>query len=163
MKGAKELDNMENRFNELYQMYSNDIYRLAFSYLLNKEDSEDVVQKVFIKLYNNKKILSLTHEDAKRWLFRVCINEAKDILKSPWRKLKAIIKDDVKDKTDKKDILIESLNNINSDYRIPLYLFYYEGYSIKEIALQMGKSESAIKMRLSRGKLALKKEMEGVK
>jgi len=73
------------------------------------------------------------------------------------------IKDDVKDKTDKKDILIESLNNINSDYRIPLYLFYYEGYSIKEIALQMGKSESAIKMRLSRGKLALKKEMEGVK
>ena len=68
-----------------------------------------------------------------------------------------------KNKTDKKDILIESLNNINSDYRIPLYLFYYEGYSIKEIALQMGKSESAIKMRLSRGKLALKKEMEGVK
>lgn len=155
---------MNQRFNELYQMYNNDIYRLAFSYLLNKEDAEDVIQKVYIKLYNNKKILTLSNEEVKKWLFRICINESKDILKSSWRKLKTLLKnDDIKDYKLENEILIEALNKINTNFRIPLYLFYYEGYSIKEIAKQMKKSESAIKMRLSRGKEALKKEMENIK
>ena len=55
---------MGERFNELYQLYKNDIYRLAYSYLLNEQDSEDVIQKVYIKLYNNKKILTLSNNEA---------------------------------------------------------------------------------------------------
>ena len=151
---------MIERFNELYQLYNNDVYRLSYSYLLNEQDAEDVIQKVYIKLYNNKKILMLSNNEVKRWLFKVCINESKDILKSPWRKLKSSITNDIKDEKVKNDTLLEALNNINSDYRIPLYLYYYEGYSIKEIAVQLKKSESAIKMRLFRAKEALKKEME---
>lgn len=150
---------MIERFNELYQLYNNDVYRLSYSYLLNEQDAEDVIQKVYIKLYNNKKILMLSNNEVKRWLFKVCINESKDILKSPWRKLKSSVTNDIKDEKFKNDILLESLNNINSYYRIPLYLYYYEGYSIKEIAVQLKKSESAIKMRLFRAKEALKKEM----
>ena len=150
---------MIERFNELYQLYNNDVYRLSYSYLLNEQDAEDVIQKVYIKLYNNKKILMLSNNEVKRWLFKVCINESKDILKSPWRKLKSSITNDIKDEKVKNDTLLESLNNINSYYRIPLYLYYYEGYSIKEIAVQLKKSESAIKMRLFRAKEALKKEM----
>lgn len=150
---------MIERFNELYQLYNNDVYRLSYSYLLNEQDAEDVIQKVYIKLYNNKKILMLSNNEVKRWLFKVCINESKDILKSPWRKLKSSITNDIKDEKVKNDTLLEALNNINSYYRIPLYLYYYEGYSIKEIAVQLKKSESAIKMRLFRAKEALKKEM----
>lgn len=150
---------MIERFNELYQLYNDDVYRLSYSYLLNEQDAEDVIQKVYIKLYNNKKILMLSNNEVKRWLFKVCINESKDILKSPWRKLKSSITNDIKDEKVKNDTLLESLNNINSYYRIPLYLYYYEGYSIKEIAVQLKKSESAIKMRLFRAKEALKKEM----
>ena len=151
---------MIERFNELYQLYNNDVYRLSYSYLLNEQDAEDVIQKVYIKLYNNKKILMLSNNEVKRWLFKVCINESKDILKSPWRKLKSYITNDIKDERVKNDTLLESLNKINSYYRIPLYLYYYEGYSIKEISVQLKKSESAIKMRLFRAKEALKKEME---
>ena len=150
---------MIERFNELYQLYNNDVYRLSYSYLLNEQDAEDVIQKVYIKLYNNKKILMLSNNEVKRWLFKVCINESKDILKSPWRKLKSSITNDIKDEKIKNDTLLESLNKINSYYRIPLYLYYYEGYSIKEISVQLKKSESAIKMRLFRAKEALKKEM----
>lgn len=116
---------MGERFNELYQLYKNDIYRLAYSYLLNEQDSEDVIQKVYIKLYNNKKILTLSNNEAKRWLFRICINESKDILKSPWKKLKTTITNDVKDNKTKDDSLVDALYNINPDYRIPLYLFYF--------------------------------------
>ena len=151
---------MIERFNKLYQLYNNDVYRLSYSYLLNEQDAEDVIQKVYIKLYNNKKILMLSNNEVKRWLFKVCINESKDILKSPWRKLKSSITNDIKDERVKNDTLLESLNKINSYYRIPLYLYYYEGYSIKEISVQLKKSESAIKMRLFRAKEALKKEME---
>lgn len=150
---------MIEHFNELYQLYNNDVYRLSYSYLLNEQDAEDVIQKVYIKLYNNKKILMLSNNEVKRWLFKVCINESKDILKSPWRKLKSSITNDIKDEKVKNDTLLESLNKINSYYRIPLYLYYYEGYSIKEISVQLKKSESAIKMRLFRAKEALKKEM----
>lgn len=152
---------MDKRFDELYHLYAKDIYRIVYSYLLNEPDSEDVIQKTFIKLYNNKQKLSLPDEDVKRWLFRVAINEAKDILRSPWKKF--ISKLDINHtnvSNEKEDTLIDSLNNIASEYRIPLYLFYYEGYSIKEIAALLHKSESAIKMRLSRGKEKLKMEVE---
>lgn len=152
-----------DRFNEIYYLYNNDVYRLVFSYLLSNADTEDVIQRVFIKLYNNKKILSLTNEEIKKWLFKVSINEAKDILKSPWRKLMTKLTDNDNSIVVQDDSLISALNNIKPIYRIPLYLYYYEGYSIKEIAIQMHKSESSIKMRLARGKEDLKKEMEGVK
>lgn len=150
---------MNERFNELYHLYNNDIYRLALSYLLNDNDAEDVIQKTYIKLYKNTKILSLPNEDVKKWLIRISINESKDILKSPWRKVITKIKDDARSISAYDNDISEMLNNINANYRIPIYLYYYEGYNIKEIALLMKKSESAIKMRLSRGREALKKEM----
>lgn len=151
---------MVERFNELYYLYNKDLYRVVYSYLLNVSDSEDVLQKVFIKLYKNKKILSLSNEEVKKWLLRVGINEAKDILKSSWKKLFTKLETKTIASTNKNnDLLEDSLNNISPDYRIPLYLFYYEGYSIKEIAILMKRSESAIKMRLTRGKEKLKREM----
>ena len=151
---------MGERFNELYQLYKNDIYRLAYSYLLNEQDSEDVIQKVYIKLYNNKKILTLSNNEAKRWLFRICINESKDILKSPWKKLKTTITNDVKDNKTKDDSLVDALYNINPDYRIPLYLFYYEGYSTKEMAELLHIKENNVRVLLNRARNQLRKEIE---
>ena len=58
--------------------------------------------------------------------------------------------------------MFETLNKLNKKYRIPIYLYYYEGYSIEEIAKLLKISKSAIKMRLSRAKEILKKEMEMV-
>lgn len=150
------------RFEEVYALYNKDVFRLAYSYVLNKEDAEDILQRVFVKLYKNKKILSLNSVDIKKWLFKVCSNEAKDLLKSPWRKLIKNV-DNEKEIIKPKSDLLEILPSIAAEYRIPLYLYYYEGYSIKEIASILKKSESAIKMRLSRGKEKLKKEMEGEK
>ena len=113
-----------------------------------------------MKLYNNKKILLLENEEIKKWLFRVSINNTKDLLKSPWKKLTKSLEDEVKAYNLNKNTTFELLKNIPKDYRIPLYLYYYEGYKIKEIAKIMKKSESAIKMSLSRGKEKLRIEME---
>ena len=122
---------MDKRFDEIFLLYNKDIFRCSISYVINRHDAEDIVQRTFYKLYTNKKILNKENEVIKKWLYRVCINESKDLLKT-----------------------------ITPIYRSTLYLYYYEGYSIKEIANIIKKSESAVKMRLTRGKEELKKEME---
>lgn len=151
---------MSDRFNEIYNLYGKDVYNLSYSYVLNKFDAEDITQKTFYKLFNNK-VLKRENTFIKNWLFKVCVNESKDYLKSSWFKVsKEMPETEIKDNNHG---VLDSMQNIDPIYRIPLYLHYYEGYSIKEIALIMKKSESAIKMRLSRGKEELKKEMEDLK
>ena len=153
---------MNKRFDELFLLYNKDIYRCTISYVINKHDAEDIVQKTFYKLYMNKKILNKENEVIKKWLYRVCINESKDLLKSAWKKVST--NNDLlinKSNTKKKEVdLIDALKSITPIYRSTLYLYYYEGYSIKEISTIIKKSESAVKMRLTRGKEELKKEME---
>ena len=153
---------MDKRFDEIFLLYNKDIFRCSISYVINKYDAEDIVQKTFYKLYTNKKILNKENEVIKKWLYKVCINESKDLLKSSWKKVNT--NDELlinKSNTKKKEVdLIDLLKTITPIYRSTLYLYYYEGYSIKEIANIIKKSESAVKTRLTRGKEELKKEME---
>lgn len=153
---------MKEKFNDIYELYSKSIFRLAYSYVFNKCDAEDIVQKSFYKLYGNKKILSLQDDEIKRWLFKVTSNEAKDLLKSSWHKKCCSLESQVieKGEEDNKNDILELLKEIPTDYRIPLYLYYYEGYKIKEIATIIKKSEATVKMRLARGKEILKSELE---
>ncbi len=153
---------MNERFDEIYYLYSKDVYKLIYSYLLNISDTEDILQKTFIKLYKNKKILLLSNEEIKKWLFRVSINNTKDLLKSSWKKLTLRLENETNSYELNENRTIDMLKSIPKDYRIPLYLYYYEGYKIKEIAKIMKKPESAIKMNLSRGKDKLRLEMENL-
>lgn len=156
---------MEDFFIEKYKKYHDDVYRLAYSYTLNMQDSEDILQRTFIKFYKNiDKFVKGEDEYIKRWLFKVSVNEAKDVLKSFWRVHKVDNNDfeNLKYAEDNpKDYdLLQALNNIDKKYRITFYLYYYEGYEIKEIANIMHLSESAIKSRLSRMRDKLKIELE---
>lgn len=152
---------VSEEFDRIFELYSRDVYRLAYSYLLSRQDAEDITQKVFYKLYVNIKKIPKSDLEIKKWLFKVSVNESKNLLKSSW--FRTIKKDNEMefDRTISKKIsIIQMLENVSKKNRITLYLFYYEGYDIKEISRIIGKSESAVKMRLSRGKEELKKEME---
>lgn len=149
---------------ELFELYKNDIYRLAFSYTLNWQDSEDILQIVFIKFYKRVGSLTLSNEEVKKYLFKITVNESKRLLLTPWRKRRIIIDDFERTLEDTKNIksdLINILSELNSIYRFPLFLYYYEGYSIKEISKILNVSESAVKARLTRGKEKLKLKMKG--
>ena len=146
-------------------MHNKAVYRLAYSYLFNKLDAEDIVQKSFYKLYGNRKILNETDENIKKWLFKVCSNASKDLLKSHWKKREYEIEEEQLQNahSNKKDSnVIDCLKTINKDFRIPLFLYYYEGYKISEIAHILKKSEATIKFRLSKGKELLKSELEDI-
>lgn len=154
---------MKKNFENIYFKYYDDIYRFIYSYTLNKSDTEDIIQKTFIKLYNN--ISKIQNDDhAKRWLLTVASNECTNFFKSFWRK--NITSYNELDFTSEFNNyneyydLYETLNKLNYKYRLPLYLFYFEGYSIKNISMILKKSENCIKQRLKRGKEFLKIELE---
>ena len=62
--------------------------------------------------------------------------------------------------TVKEKQLLDDLMSIKEKYRVPIYLHYYEGYSYREIAKILRISESAVAMRISRGKEVLKSRLE---
>jgi RNA polymerase sigma-70 factor (ECF subfamily) len=143
-----------------YDKYKTMLYRIAFSYLGNKQDCEDILQDVFIKLcYSAPEFPS--DEDEKRWLIRVTINRSKDHLKSFWQRNKICL-DDIEDYVttleDREDLL--EIINLPPKYKVVIHLYYYEGYNIMEISNILKASVSAVKMRLKRGRELLKIELE---
>lgn len=157
-------ENMETKFREYYKEYYKDVFKLIYSYTLNIHDAEDITQIVFIKLYKTMQKNRNINEYIKPWLFRCAINESKNLISSHYRKFiysldKYEYSISTKDNIDNFELL-EILKNISTKYRIPLYLYYYEGYSIKEISKIMSIKESTIKTQLKRGKEFLAKEME---
>ena len=78
---------MDTRFKEIYHTIKNDILRLAYSYTYDLADAEDIVQEVFIKLYEN--LPKLTDDEyLKKWCMRVTINKCKNFFLSSWKKNK---------------------------------------------------------------------------
>ena len=156
---------MDDEYTRIFNLFKNDVYRLAFSYTKNYLESDDIVQSVFIKLYKN---FDRFEDDIciKKWLTRVTINECKTLFLSAWkRKMFPITEKEENiaiDKEKQKDIgLIASLFQLPKKYRIVLFLFYYEDYKIKEIAEILNIKESTIKTRLSRGRTLLKDVLKG--
>lgn len=152
---------MNDEFIKIFNLYKNDVYRLAYSYTKNKSDTDDIAQNVFIKLYKHKDILKLDNDDIKKWLFKVTINECKSLFLSHWR-IKVSLFDDKDIKvSDSNNDLLDVIENLNKKERIIVFLHYYEGYKIKEIAEMMKLSEVNVKVLLSRTRKKLKNMMEG--
>lgn len=158
---------MEEQFERIFEKYNRDIFRLIFSYTLNIADTKDILQDTFMKYYKNINKINCNDEETKKWLMKVSINNIKNYKRNNWHKKVVIIKDENYPSINSNQNLnvefIEMLNKLNEKYRVPIYLFYYSGYKIDEIAKILSISESAVKMRLNRAKVFLKKEMEMVK
>lgn len=137
--------------------YSGMITRLAFQYTRNKADAEDIMQEVFIALLRQPQFE--TKEHLKAWLIRVSINKSKDLLRSAKRRATVALKHDYPF-TDAQSAVFDELQKLPDKDRDILYLFYYEGYSAKEIADILGKKESAIFMHLTRAREKLKNFLE---
>lgn len=155
---------MNDKFIKIYENYQTDIFRLIFSYTLNIADTKDILQETFIKYYKNINKINYDDIGIKKWLVKVALNNVKNYKKNNW-KSKTLLFDEKNSPSISQNSsleMFETLNKLNKKYLIPIYLYYYEGYSIEEIAKLLKISKSAIKMRLSRAKEILKKEMEMV-
>lgn len=151
---------MDTKFIQAFNLFKNDIYRLAYSYTKNKYDADDVSQNVFIKLYNHNEILNNDNLKIKKWLIKVTINECKTLFTSAWKNKITIFKDNEEEniiaKINNSNDILSSIMNLKKKYRIVVYLYYYEGYKINDIAEFLNVSETNVQTRLYRAREQLK-------
>ena len=143
---------------ELVEMYKNNIYAAAFNICKSAADAEDVVQETFLQYYMTKKEFD-DEKHIRYWILRVAINKAKNIQSSFRRKNEMSLEDYVETltfETPESRELFEEVMKLPEKYRVVIHLFYYEDYSIKEIAKILRVTESSVKVRLSRGRAKLK-------
>jgi len=150
----------EYEFGEKLEMHKNTVYRLAFSYLKNVQDAEDVTQEAFLKLYRCD-IDFPAPENEKAWLIRVTANLCKNHFRA--NKLRKLIPFYDNTAVDEIPVFMESdletldlLDALKPKYRAVMYLFYYERYRTNEIAAMLGKNENTIRSQLARGRAQLR-------
>lgn len=152
----------EQEARRLVERYSDMILRLSINYLKSRQEAEDVCQNVFMK-YISTNITFQSEEHEKAWMIRTAINACKDVLKSAYRK-KMVITEDVWNSVSRDEDVFwevrEAVFALPLKYRIAIYLYYFEGYSTKEIAAMTGKTQNAVSLRLSRGRRKLREMLE---
>ncbi len=132
------------------------VFRLAYSYTRNRHDSEDISQEAFLRLYLSEKDFP-TDGDVKAWLMRVTVNLCKDMLKSKWRRDREELSEDIPCESVEESLLADCVKRLEPKYSAVIHLFYYEGYSVKEIAEISRISATTVTTRLSRARKQLKK------
>ena len=151
-------------FEKSIERYSDMVYRIAVTITKNEEDAKDVFQETFLRLVrNHEKIVSEEH--LKAWLIRVVSNCAKTTVSSSWnRNTQGLEKEkEVCEEAyePEENHLLTELQKMPRKYSVVLYLYYYEGYSIKEIGKLLEKNENTVKTLMSRGRELLREKLEG--
>lgn len=148
----------QERLISLYDQYANRMYRLALSYLKSIPDAEDVVQTIFTKLIEKDMTILPGKEQA--LLLQMTVNQCKDLLRAFRRRRTEPLEEQILFAESQDRELFQLVMALADKYRIPLYLHYYEGCTIDEIAALLRISPSAVSMRLTRGRKMLKTELE---
>ena len=123
------------------ETYGNTLYRLAYSYMKNMHDAEDIVQEVFIQLLKNIDIFE-NNDHKKSWLICVTRNICKNY-------------DEYKDTT-----VLDAVMKLPVKYREIIFLYYYEGYKTAEISEITNQKESTVRSLLHRARNILKKSLK---
>lgn len=150
---------MRQSTKELVSMYQSSLFAIAFNVCKNVQDAEDIVQDTFIQYYISKKEFD-NERHLRAWLIRVAVNKAKNVNRTFWRQNKLSLEDYMESltfETPEDERLFETVMSLPEKYRIVIHLFYYEDYTVREIADILKLSESNIKVRLSRGREMLRK------
>ncbi len=146
-----------NELNRIIHLFGNNVFQTAFCYMKSYADAEDIRQEAFIKLYISEKVFK-SDEHIKAWLLRVTVNLCKNKLNSAWYRLYLPIEAAADKGYEEKepDQFIKLLFRLKPRYRITLYMYYYEDYSVKEISKITGLKENTVLSQLSRGRKQLK-------
>ena len=136
--------------------YTQTVLKIAFSYTKNTSDAEDIAQDVFYALLREEKVFS-SENHLKAWLVRVTINKSKNYVKSTWFSKRNEMPEELVDMPKENSDILYAVFSLKEKYRIPIHLFYYEGYSIREIAEILKIPTATVGTRLKRGREQLKK------
>ena len=153
---ARPADDME----EVVHTYGNMLFRLCILTLGNESDAKDALQETFIK-YFIKAPEFKNSEHKKAWLIKVATNQCRDILRFKKRH-DTVELDEIKEYMEPEDEsgILDALMTLPDKFRLVLFLYYVEEYDVQRIADIIGKTKSAVKMRLKKGRQLLKESYE---
>ncbi|WP_088006957.1 sigma-70 family RNA polymerase sigma factor [Indiicoccus explosivorum] len=153
--------------------YGESLTRLAFTYLKDWEMAQDVVQEVFVTVFQQRHTYSEI-KSFKAWIYRITINRCKDILKSSWQKRVVMgtrffnlsrsetpSPEQLAVSRSEEEALLGHIFKLPVKYREVLLLYYYQNLTIPEISQLLSLQENTIKTRMRRGKNRLKTILEG--
>ncbi len=156
--------NNENISLYAFRKYGDTVLRVAYSCCGNYAEAEDITQDIFLMLHA-KSMNFASDEHLKAWLLRVAINKCKNFRRS-FRISRTQSLEDTDElssscimDTNEREIH-EMIRNLPEKYSSVIYLYYYEGYTIKEIGEILGKNENTVSSLLQRGREKLRLEME---
>lgn len=141
----------------LIELYSGLVYRVAYCYVRNRADADDIMQDVFLAMYTYKKEFK-DDEHIRAWLIRVTSNRCKNLLSSYRYRMSLPIEaaENVPVEQSTQDSLLPLIMKLQQKYRLVLYMYYYEEYSVSDIAKTLGMKQTTVTTRLSRGRKRLK-------
>ena len=156
----KELLRAELNLQMLYHELLPAVYRVAYTYMKNSYDSEDAAQEAFLRLASSSRSFE-DRRQVKAWLVVTVANVCKDMLRRRHRQ--DLNLDDYPELPEPRrdgDELLWAIRELPDKFKAALYLYYYEGYTVKEIARAAGQSEGTVKSWLHRARKLLKRSLE---
>lgn len=153
MQNRKEIENV-------IEKYSDMVYRIALTRCGTIENAEDIYQDVFIK-FSEKMPIFESEEHEKAWFIRITLNLSKNLKLSAWNKKVINLDESIEFETKEESDVFSVVCELPTNYKTVIYLMYYEGYKVKEIAKIMRKQEGTIKTWLYRAREILKNKLEG--
>ena len=138
------------------------VFRVAYTYLRDAADADDVAQDVFVKLLRRDEPFD-GEDHLKNWLIRVTINECKSLFRRPWRRVEDIASyvDSLQvPDAESRNLLVEVMR-LPEKYRVPIVLFYYLELPTQQLADYLHVPAATIRTRLARGRSRLRKLLEG--
>lgn len=139
--------------------YATMLLRVAYSQLNNRMEAEDTVQEVLLK-YMEKAPVFQSEEHEKAWLLRVTVNHCKNHLASAWFRKRADLDEGIPALDNAELEVVSAVAALPAKYRAVVHLYYFEGYSTKEIAEILHSRPNTVSSRLSRARALLAKALK---
>ena len=147
---------------EVFKRYSDMVYRLAFSRAKSRADADDILQEVFVR-YIRSAVEFSEEEHRKSWFILVTLRCSKNYLSSAWMRrtvpLDEVARDMPSVQEDYCGEVYEAVMQLPTKYRTVVHLFYYEGYTITEIAQLCAMPEATVKTHLYRARERIRKKL----
>lgn len=161
-RGVDEPEQGKNRIIDVYERHIDTVYRICFSMTGNQQDAEDIAQSVFISLLESHQHF-MDNEHEKAWLIVTAKNRCIDLHRKWWRK--KVVQFDLTEmewfgaETFDHSELEDNLRKLPSIHRLLLYLHYYEGYKLAEIAKMLNINVNTVKTKMRSAKKRLRFEL----
>lgn len=148
----------------LAEAYRDRLFAAAFQVCKNAADAEDAAQEALLRYHVSEKQFE-SGEHIRAWLIRVAINCAKNASRSFWRRNTVPLEDYMETlefNSGESREIFEAVMGLPEKYRLVIHLYYYEDYTVAEIAGILGLTQSNVKVRLNRGRKLLKTTLQEV-